>query len=1348
MFARTFWSLAAVSLTLGLGAALDARAHGGSVVDGVFIERVGDRNPDEGEIQRAIRVQLIHADDGHQVPVDLSAADLPVGGVQALKNKRVRVTADPSVQADALPQGAKFPAKTIQVLDSSPTGVAGDTFPLTGNRKYVSLLCKYSDDAREPSAPSFFQAQLGNTYPGFDHYFNEASYGQASITGSTSTNVWVTLPHTQAFYFPPGTSEDGTYLHQMAQDCVTAAESLIDFSTFVGVNMMFNGQVDDCCAWGGSDVLTLEGVNRLVSVTWMPYWGYVAPGSRFGWRDHGVLGHELSHSFNSPHSDDPSGYQYGNYWDVVSRPGGVCAVIDATYGCLSQHQVADNKFAMGFIAAARIATVAAGGITNTYNIERMANPPGAGGTYQALKITTGNAHKYYTVESRLRTGYDQNLPGDGVLIHEVIDNRPHYPAPTFDHPGDPALLLRPDGVTSPFAGAGLGGLSAKWSPGDAYINAADNLKITVVSFDGATGTAQIKVEPSTAPGEYSFGQASYSVSEGGPVLNIPVTRTAPFTQAGSVAWATSNGTAIAGADFGTLGNATQKSGTLNWAAGVGGTQNITVGLAGSMIPVFNDGVAESDEDFNITLATPVGGVLGAQSATNVTVKDGAVISFATSTSSVNETGPNITVDVTRSGGTALTHTVNFTTVVGTATVSADYVATSGTVTFAPGETTKSITVGPTIVPAPFVRILDDALIEGPETFTLRLSAPSNGAILLGTTDNVVTIASDENGVAMGASTAQVSESGGTLTLNALRSGGNGAVDVNYSFGGGTAINGAHYAGVPGTLHWNDGETGAKSILVNITDDAAVNANRTFVVTLSTPTGATLTSPTTTTVTIVDDDNSVQFTGATGSVSEATPNLVIPVSRLGSVPNPAQVHWSTSDGSAHAGTDFGTLGDATPRSGTLLWGGGDAASKSISIPILNNAILNGARTFTVTLDTPVATALGATSTIVVTIVDDDRGVQFDQASYSITEGASTSIKVKRLGATTTAISATWTTSNGSAVSGTDFGALNVPAARTGTVSWAIGDAADKVIAIPSLQNAVGGQPPRTFTVTLTPAAGVLVSGPASATVTILDDDVPPESNVQFDVGKVVVMENVGNAVLTLHRVDAGGGFGRDVTVKYATVAGSALATADFIAVTSGTVHWGAGDSTDKTVSIAIVNNTTPEPTESFKVALSAPSGGLGLGSPSSVDVTILDDDEAFPLDGAIPAGFSQTAGTTRGWHVSSDPGAFEGVFSLKSDQIDDNESAGIDMTGNFAAGSVSFRAKVSSEANFDELRFYIDGVLMQKWSGTASTGWVLSSTFPIGLGAHTLRWVYAKDGSVAVGMDAAYIDALVTPAFTP
>src|SRR5205085_4754706 len=108
----------------------------------------------------------------------------------------------------------------------------------------------------------------------------------------------------------------------------------------------------------------------------------------------------------------------------------------------------------------------------------------------------------------------------------------------------------------------------------------------------------------------------------------------------------------------------QKTGTLTWAAGTGGTKNITVGLSSSNIPVINDGVAESDEDFSITLSAPIGGTLGAQSSTTVTVNDGAVISFATATSQVNEVGPNITVDLQRSGGLSQTHVVSWATVNG------------------------------------------------------------------------------------------------------------------------------------------------------------------------------------------------------------------------------------------------------------------------------------------------------------------------------------------------------------------------------------------------------------------------------------------------------------------------------------------------------------------------------------------------------------------------------------------------------------------------------------------------------------------------------------------------------------
>jgi hypothetical protein len=145
---------------------------------------------------------------------------------------------------------------------------------------------------------------------------------------------------------------------------------------------------------------------------------------------------------------------------------------------------------------------------------------------------------------------------------------------------------------------------------------------------------------------------------------------------------------------------------------------------------------------------------------------------------------------------------------------------------------------------------------------------------------------------------------------------------------------------------------------------------------------------------------------------------------------------------------------------------------------------------------------------------------------------------------------------------------------------------------------------------------------------------------------------------------------------------------------------------------------------------------------------MDDDEAFPLDGVFPAFLEVADGVTTGWHLSNDAGAYEGSFSLKSDMIDDGQVAGIKMDGTFAAGNVSFRVKVSSEAGFDELQFWIDGALTTRWSGTALTGWQMSPVYPLLVGPHVLEWKYVKDGSVSVGLDAAYIDALVTPAFTP
>lgn len=835
-------------------------------------------------------------------------------------------------------------------------------------------------------------------------------------------------------------------------------------------------------------------------------------------------------------------------------------------------------------------------------------------------------------------------------------------------------------------------------------------------------------------GDFSLTSDAQDVVESAGNAIVTVSRGNGGSGAATVSYATANGTAIAGTDY------TAKSGILSWTAGDARPKTIS-------IPITNRSGAQASRAFTVSLSSPTGATLGAPTAQTITIGDfDGTIQFDSPTVSVNENGPNVTLTVVRNGFAGPAASVTWSTATQTATATSDFTTRTGTLTWVAGDASpKTISIGPVTTAGAYIPIVNDTMVEAPETFLVNLSAVA-GAALGPTSSAQVTIVSEDNGVSMAGTTKSFVEGDGAQQIMVNRGGSTGAVDVNYTFNNGTAQNGTHFTGVNGSLHWNNGETGLKAIPVTILDDAVVNASRTFTVTLSGATGAPLSTPTTT-VTIADNDNSLQFTAATASVLESTANVMLSVSRAGiTAGQAAGVTWTINNGSALSGTDFGG-----PTTGTLSWAIGETAMKTITIPIINNATLNGSRTFTVTLSSPTGpnAVLGAVGTSTVTINDDERGVRFDQASYIFNEGTAATIKVKRMGPASTAMTATWATVNGSGVSGTDFGVSGSAAPRTGTISWAINDAADKTISIPTIQNTTHDQPNRDFTVTLTPGAGITLGSPGTTTVTIQDDDVTGKDSVRFDVAKLLVVENVGNAVLTVHRDDTGGGFARDITVKYATVAGTALAASDFTPVTNGLLHWGPGDSADKTISIAIVNNTVAEPTESFKVVLSAPSPGTTLGTPSEATITILDDDEVFPPDGIIPAGFSQTAAATKGWHVSNDPGAYEGALQLKTDEIDDGESAGLDMTGTFATGSVTFRVKISSEANFDVLTFYIDGTPMQSWSGTTVAGWQASNTFTITTpGLHTLRWLYVKDGSVSVGMDRAFLDALVTPGFTP
>jgi hypothetical protein len=866
--------------------------------------------------------------------------------------------------------------------------------------------------------------------------------------------------------------------------------------------------------------------------------------------------------------------------------------------------------------------------------------------------------------------------------------------------------------------------------------------VTTTLSVGGVASSFTSTTGSLNPATLYFDSGRASVAEAAGAVTLNVLRAGSLDEAVSVDFQAIDLSALAGVDYGLAGQPAP-TGTLSWAAGDGTPKAFT-------IPIIADALAEPTESFRVDLANPTGGaVVGTEWPYKfVDISDGgAILSFRDASIEVREDGPNREVVVVRGGVLSVPATVSFRTVNGTAIAGTDFgapsnpAAVTGILAFAANELERRITIGPAANDGPYIPLVNDTILEPAKSFNVELFNPGIATVIsdAGRATQVV-ISSDEAGILFESSTYAVSEGAHVVRVGVSRSGrppNLPAASVSYATANASALAGQHYTATTGRLNWAAGEAGTKYIDIPIIDNAVLNADRSFTVKLSSPANATLGTPAVASVNILDDDGSVQFTRSTASVTEGAPTISLAVNRTGGDGGAgASVNWTIVPGSAIANVDF------TGTSGVLTWAHGDMSSRTISIPILNDNVPEPTKTFDVQLQNPLGVSLGTPSRVTVTLLDDDAGVGFAAPDYVVPEAAgSVILGVQRYGPASAAASVKWATTNGSAVAGEDFGGMGSPTQRSGTLSWMAGDVMPKNIVIPILQDSAheGAQ---AFTVALSsPSAGIALGAYPVATVTITDDDIAAQSQISFSQQKYLMMEDSGNAVLTVRREPIGGGFTVPATVSYATQPGTALATSDYMS-RSGTLTWAASDGANKTITIPIVNDTVAEPPESFKVTLSTGSPGAQVMTPDAT-VTIIDDDDAFPKFGAVPNDWMVPPGANAGWHATSEPGAFEGVYSLRSDAIDDGETAQVEVSRAFAAGNITFRVKVSSEPSFDKLRFFVDGVEKGSWSGTAVAGWTLFTT-PITAGSHTLRWSYEKDGSASVGSDAAWIDAVTLP----
>ena len=668
----------------------------------------------------------------------------------------------------------------------------------------------------------------------------------------------------------------------------------------------------------------------------------------------------------------------------------------------------------------------------------------------------------------------------------------------------------------------------------------------------------------------SFASASQSAGEGSGTHDVGVTLDkAPATDVTFTY--TVGGTATAGSDF-TIASS--------------GTVTVLAGATTATIPVtvIDDTVPESNETVVLKLIGSAGySVAGPGTHTLTIVDDEPTVSFASASQSAGEGSGTRNVGVTLDKAPTTDITVKYT-VGGTAAAGSDFtIADSGTVTVLAGATTATIPV----------TIVDDSVGEGDETVVLTLAAP-DGYRVVSPGTHTLTIVDNESKVSFASASQRVDEGSGThnvgVTLDKAPAS---AVTLSYTVGG-TATPGTDYTALSGTVTVPAGATTA-TIPVTVIDDTAPESNETVVLTLAASGGYQVTSPGTHVLTIAANDAQPP---ATSSVSFASG--AYRVNEGGALrPELELSHWRAEDvtvkvealdlGSAKSGEDFAAgPWRVTIPAGERRWRFGIATfdddarepDEELLLHIAPYGHSGGVR-----IDTD--DQLSA-----IAVIYDDTRLSLPETEYTVTEGATATVRVTIANPMAKAFTLDYTLSGAGGASDADI------AGGLGARSVTVPANAKRVdLAIATVQDTVQGEVGESVEVALSTTEPGVEFAARTVVVRIADDDSPA---VAFVSSASRAGEGAGTHDVTVHLSPAPD---TPLAVPY-TVTGTAVSGTDYTAL-SGTLTVPAS-ATSATLPVAIADDTAREGDETVVLTLAAGTTHT-VGAQGTHTLTIADND---------------------------------------------------------------------------------------------------------------------------------------------
>jgi len=607
--------------------------------------------------------------------------------------------------------------------------------------------------------------------------------------------------------------------------------------------------------------------------------------------------------------------------------------------------------------------------------------------------------------------------------------------------------------------------------------------------------------------------------------------------------------------------------------------------------------------------------------------------------------------VTLSSASSQAVTVNYATQNDSAAAPADFTATSGTLTFSPGQTVRTIAVP----------IVTDSSTEPDETFFVQLSNPANAVILIGTATG--TILNDDGLPTLNIGNVSVAE-GNSGTVNAvfnvaLSLASDQTITVNYTTQDDSAAAPDDYTTTSGSLTFTPGQTN-KQITVPVKgDNIDEGESEQFRVVLSSPINAVL-GTATGTGTITDDDTARLNLYSGPAVVEGdsgtkpaifTVTLSTPTAFVVTVDY--EIVSGFGETGATAGEDFvGQL------SGTLTFQPGET-TKTFGVDVVGDTNPEPNEEFRADIKNASVPIVGSANFI--TILDDDTVPVLDISDVTVNEGNSgntpATFVITMTPASLESVTVNYATQNASATAPDDFIATN------GSLTFAPGETS-KQVTVQVKGDVVDEGTNESFQVVLSNPVNATL-GQAAGTGTITDDD---SARLTHAPGPQVAEGNSGNTPATFS-VTLSTPAAFVVNVDYAVRAdvGEEAATPDVdFTVVSGTLTFQPGQTT-KSYTVQIIGDTETEQDETFLSELSNANVPILVALSQA---TILNDDSTLPTlrinDVSVDEGESGTVNAV--FTVSLTPASGQ---TVTVDFATQNDSATTPADYTAASGTLAF-----------------------------------------------------------------------------